>query len=584
MKVRAIRPYSGPVDAGGKVSVFDITVVPQHNYYLSAGIVVSNSKRISMLDVNALLSHGATETLRDSGAIRGQRNEDYWVQFMQGYTPRDPKIPLVYEKFVNQLKSAGINVVREGSQLNVMALTNKDVDQLVGDRVIKSGDTVHFDKDLRPVPGGLFDSKATGGHGGRQWSAIELAEPIPNPVMEEPIRRLLGLTEKRFTAILSGDETLDGFGSGPKAIADALDNINVTKEIMKARVQMTAASASKRDEAVRKLGYLKSAQKSGLHPRDWILNKVPVLPPIFRPVSVMGSSGLPLVSDANYLYKDLLEANKNLLEMRKELGDDGVGAERLAVYHAFKAVTGLGEPVATKTQEKQVTGILKSIFGNSPKFGVVQRKLLSSTVDNVGRAVITPNPDYDMDTIGIPENKAFEVYGKFVARRMRRSGMPLTQALVHIRDKSELARDALQQEMEARPVFVNRAPVLHRFGIMAFKPKLVKGDVLQVSPLIVKGFNADFDGDAMQFHVPTDPKAVEEAYERMLPSKNLISPSDFKSPVHIPGQEYLGGLYRATTAKKEKSRPRIFRSKEEAIAAFQRGDIAEDDAIEIMGS
>jgi hypothetical protein len=89
-------------------------------------------------------------------------------------------------------------------------------------------------------------------------------------------------------------------------------------------------------------------------------------------------------------------------------------------------------------------------------------------------------------------------------------------------------------------VYVNRAPVLHKFGIMAFRPKLVKGDVLQVSPLIVKGFNADFDGDAMQFHVPTTDEAVKEAYDRMLPSRSLISPADFKSPVHVPGQQYLG--------------------------------------------
>src|SRR4051812_5108265 len=137
------------------VDVYDVTVEPTHLYSV-CGVVVSNSKRISMLDVNALLSHGATETLRDAGAFRGQKNETLWLQFLQGHTPVQPRVPMVHEKFINQLISAGINPVREGHQTHVKALTDKDVDVLAGDRRIKHGDTVHFDKDLKPVPGGLF--------------------------------------------------------------------------------------------------------------------------------------------------------------------------------------------------------------------------------------------------------------------------------------------------------------------------------------------------------------------------------------------------------------------------------------------
>lgn len=65
--------------------------------------------------------------------------------------------------------------------------------------------------------------------------------------------------------------------------------------------------------------------------------------------------------------------------------------------------------------------------------------------------------------------------------------------------------------------------MLLKFGIMAMKPRITKGDTLQVSPLIVKGFGADFDGDAMNYHVPSTDKAVREAYDRLLPSRNLFS-------------------------------------------------------------
>jgi len=582
MQVKSVTPY---VTDATLVPVYDITVDNTHLYKLEAGVVVSNSKRIALLDVNALLSHGATEISRDAGAYRGQKNEDLLMQFLSGHSPGKPRVPKVYEKFIAQLQSAGINVVRDGYQTQLMAMTRKDVDTLAGDREITSGETVHFDKDLKPIKGGLFDDALTGGHHGKRWSFIRLPEPLPNPVMEEPIRRLLGLTGKQYEATLKGDHEVSGYGTGPQAIYKALDNIDIDKEIATAKAQFYSGKASARDAAVRRWGFLKSAKRLNLHPREWVLDKVPVLPPTFRPVSLMGESGIPLIADANYLYKELLDANNNYKDLKGQVGDADIGNERLAIYHAFKAVTGLGDPVHPKLQEKGVKGVLKTIFGNSPKFGTVQRKLVSSTVDSVGRAVITPNPDYDMDTVGIPENQAFQVYRRAIVRRLKRKGMDMRAALHHVKEQTPLARDVLQEEMEVRPVFINRAPVLHKFGIMAFRPKLVKGNVMQVSPLIVGGFNADFDGDAMQFHVPMTDEAVKEAYDKLLPSRSLLSPADFKSPVHKPGQQYLAGLYHATRQHdhgKKKRHTRVFRNNEDALKSYARGEITADADIQTI--
>jgi len=323
---------------------------------------------------------------------------------------------------------------------------------------------------------------------------IKLHEPLPNPVMEEPVRRLLGLTENKFRSVLSGKEQLGSLGAGPEAIRSALDKIDVDRAIENARAQIKVGQKTKRDDAVRRLGYLKSAKKLGIHPRDWILTKAPVLPPKFRPVSVMGHKELPLVADANYLYKELMLANDNLKEMSGTVDD--TSDERLAAYDALKAVVGLGDPVHPKLREKRVRGLLKHIFGSSPKFGSMQRRLLSTTVDVVGRAVVVPDSNLDMDQVGLPEAKAWDVYKTFVARRLRRRGMPLLRALQNIEDRSPLAREELIKEMSARPVIINRAPVLHRFGMLAAYPQLVKGDALRVSPLTVGGYGMDFDGDS----------------------------------------------------------------------------------------
>lgn len=540
------------------------------------------SKRISMMDVNALLSHGATQVLRDAGQVRGQDNPDFWLAYQQGHHPPDPGVPLVYQKFVNSLKGAGINVIPEGTGTHIMALTNKDVRELAGDREITAGDTVDFDNALTPVKGGLFDPQLTGGHNGNRWSYIKLHEPMPNPVMEEPIRRILGLTQDKFEQVLAGKEKIqvgNVTATGPEGVKHALESLNLDRELLRTREEIKHGKKTARDQAIRKLGYLKSAKRLGISPGDWMLDRVPVLPPKFRPLAVMSESKLPLVSDANFLYKELLDANKNLREMSDEVDD--VGEERLATYQAFKAVTGMADPMHPKLQEKQVKGILKHIFGSSPKFGTVQRRLLSSTVDLVGRGVITPNPDLDMDTVGLPEDKAWSVYEPFVVRRLRRKGLPLAQAKQAAQNRDAAARRELLEEMEHRPVFINRAPVLHRFGIMAFRPRLTKSDTVQFSPLIVKGFGADFDGDAVQYHVPVREEAVKEAIDRMLPSRNLLSPADFKTPVHMPGQEYIGGLYEATSPAKPKQRVHRFASRRDALRALAAGDIRVDTPIEI---
>lgn len=538
----------------------------------------TGSKRVSLLNLSALLGHGSTGVLKDAGSVRGQRNDDYWMAFMQGHTPPKVKVPMVYTKFVNELKAAGINVVPDGEKLHIMAMTDKDIDTLAGDREVEHGDTVRWDKGLEPVHGGLFDPTLTGGHGGRKWTKITLAEPMPNPVMEEPIRRVLGLTEKKFLGVLSGQEEMPGGGTGPQAIHKALDAINLDRELAEARAAIASGKKTARDMAVRKLGYLKSAQRLDIHPRDWMLTKAPVLPPAFRPLALMSGNNLPLVSDANYLYKELLDANSNLKSMSK-LSDD-VGNERLALYQSFKAVTGLADPVHPKLVEKGVGGILKSLFGSSPKHSTLQRKLISSTTDLVGRAVIVPNPELDIDSVGLPEDRAWALYQNFIVRRLSRRGLPMAEALRHAKDRTPLAKEQLLAEMGERPVFIDRAPVLHKFGIMAFWPRLTKGSTLQINPTLVGGFGADFDGDAMQYHVPVEDDARREAIERMMPSRNLMSPADFKSPMPVLRQEYLGGLHTAT-GRKSKRAATLFRKLEDAIAAYRAGEININDEVEI---
>ena len=537
-----------------------------------------SAKRMAMMSTNALLSHGSTDVIRDGLTVRGQASPQYWMAFMSGHTPPNPEVPLVHRKFVNQLKAAGINVIREGTKFRVYAMTQPDIDHLAGGRVLRNAETVGWKEGLKPVPGGLFSEDLTGGHGGNKWASMKLHEAFPNPVMEEPIRRIFGLTEQKYRDILAGKEEFRG-ERGPRAIAGALDRLNLDQELARARMDIASGKRTYRDQAIRRLGYLKSAKENDVHPRDWVWNSVPVLPPIFRPVSVMKGDKRPMVADANELYKHLWDANENLKHMQGRVDD--VGLERLATYDAMKAVAGIDDPIHPKSKERGVRGILQELSGSSPKFGAVQRKLLSAPVDLVGRSVIVPNPDLDIDSVGIPESHAWPVYKNFIVRRMVRNGMKMPQAIGEVEKRTDRARAAMLAEMEERPVILDRAPVLHRYGIMAFRPRLVKGDTIHLSPLVTSGFGADFDGDQMNYQVPAGDEAVREAMEKLLPSKNLIAVSNFQ--VHqVPTREFATGLWYATRAADKDKHPQVFRSKADAIAAHRRGELEVDQPIEIL--
>ncbi len=913
------------------------------------------AKRLSLLDTTALLAHGAYDTLRDGLLVRGGQNDDYWAAFLQGHAPPDPDVPLPYRKFVSQLQASGINVVGDGPRQRLLALTDADVDQMAGDRVVSAAEAVRDVKgELKPVPGGLFDPQATGGFAGSQWAAVKLHEPLPNPTFEQPIKSLLGLTTPKFEKVLSGEEKLPGGQTGPAGIKQALASLDVPRELDRARQEFAAKKGAARDAAARRIGYLKTLARTGQKPEDWVLSKVPVLPPVFRPVSRL-PDGTPVVADANYLYLELLEADKNLRELKGRVGDSGVGPERLAAYRAFQALTGLADPQQKELKQKGVRGLLAEVTGDSPKFGCfddqteiltadgwrrfdavevgtvvatlnpetaafewqpaqvvhrypydghlfafetkrgldfvvtadhrnwvrnrigkpdnrgieegwgfepayvsathgnrkwyraaattwkghaqrpaflpeacsledfaefvgwwaaegwlgdrdkkcvqilqslkkgycverigrvidalglkygvgdywrgaetlpdgrpgektlcrqwsirskelaewlathvgqlaeakrlssavrdwdtpylvaffrgylagdgelwgaqrietddprhknraevkldhgrssttsielagnlqemackigyrstivpldpwegcenckpawrvnlsssrfavtegnaftglirytgvvscvtvpngvvyvrrngrpmfsgnsVQRNLLSATVDNVGRGVLVPDGELDMDSVGLPENLAFGSYGRYVVRRLARQGMPVTRALKEVKDRTDRARQALVEEMGQRPVLVSRAPTWHKFGILALKPRLVAEDVIRLSPLVFKGYGADSDGDQMNVHVPASESAVQEAYDRLLPSRNLFHPANLKSPIHQFGQDYLAGLHQATAPAAADKPVKKYATRREALAAFRRGEVGLNDPVEVAG-
>jgi DNA-directed RNA polymerase beta subunit len=537
------------------------------------------AKRVSQLDRTALLSHGATEVLKDMMTIRGTKNEEYWNKLRLGLPVPEPGVPFIYNKFMDTLRAGGINVVEKGNKTSILPMTDKDIDKMTNGRTIKNSKMM--DSDLRPAKGGLFDEGTTGGPDGNFWSAIQLPEPIPNPIMEEPVKRVLGLTTKQLEGILAGTEKLDG-KTGGEAIKDALSKIDVDKAIETARSDIKTKRGANRDNAVKVLGYLKSMQEQGLKPVDWMISKVPVLPPKFRPVSKLGD--VQLVSDMNDLYKDVIENAENYSALKGSVADESLADERLNLYKSVAAAFGLGDPITTEGQSKNIKGAIRQAIGTgSPKFSMFQSKVIAKNLDSVGRAVITPDENLDMDQIGIPEDMAWDMYKPYVQRNLVRRGYNPVQAVNMIHDRTDVARQFLEEEMDRRPVLMDRAPTWHKFNIMAFRPHIVKGKTIKISPFSAEPMAGDFDGDQVNIHVPSSEKAVKQALDKMLPSKNLISLTDLESPRYKLSKEQVLGLFNLTQPAIRKA-PKVFRTVQEAKEAYRQGLIGMNDPITVLGA
>ena len=120
---------------------------------------------------------------------------------------------------------------------------------------------------------------------------------------------------------------------------------------------------------------------------------------------------------------------------------------------------------------------------------------------------------------------------------------------------------------------LNRAPTLHRLGIQAFEPVLVGGKAIKLHPLVCTAFNADFDGDQMAVHLPLTVEAQAECRFLLLSPNNLLKPSD-GAPVAVPSQDMVLGIYYLTMEKEgEIGEGRYFKSKNEAILAYENGGI-----------
>lgn len=316
------------------------------------------SKKIGNLEVSGLVGHNAFNFLHDAKLIRGQANSDFWRSIRTGQIPTVPGEPLAHKKFFAHLQGSGMQIKRDNEGFTIFALSNKDVNELAGSRQLKSTDT-YQQKSFRPIAGGLFGQDIFGPDGDK-WAYIQLDSPLPNPVMQEPLARLLGISDTEFQQIVRGKGTQKDLHNAVD-MKKKLATMDLEKQANKALAELKTSTKAKKDKALKKYVAIARMRDAGVRPQEYMLDRIPVLPPKFRPITSHG--GLTMVADSNYLYSQLLNARDDLREA-KDLPEEYQEEGQSNLYQKWKELVGLYDPQDIKLKSKNVKGLLKWALGN----------------------------------------------------------------------------------------------------------------------------------------------------------------------------------------------------------------------------
>ncbi len=380
-------------------------------------------------------------------------------------------------------------------------------------------------------------------------------------ISEDELSRLRQAKADLFIKVNMGAESLLG-------LIKKLDLKKLEKDL-KEEVQKT--SGQRHAKASKRLRLVEKMVRASVSPSWMIMTILPVIPPDLRPM-VQLTGGRFATSDLNDLYRRVINRNNRL----KHLID--LGAPEIILRNEKRmlqeAVDALIDSAKTAKMRKRIKKVKMRSLSDMlrGKQGRFRQNLLGKRVDYSGRSVIVVGPELRINQCGLPKEMALEMFKPFVLREMIMNGVaPNVRSAKNLLERRPPeVFDILENITKDHPILLNRAPTLHKLGILSFYPILIEGNAIRIHPCVCSGFNADFDGDQMAVHVPLSGPSKEEAINLMMPNRNLLKPSD-GSPITVPASKEMSlGIYYLTSVDQSLSKKEtIFSDFSEAIFVYQ---------------
>jgi DNA-directed RNA polymerase subunit A' len=441
-----------------------------------------------------------------------------------------------------------------------------------------------YDEDGYPISGGLADQhlgvidpglkcktcggriKTCSGHFGH----IELVRPVIHIGFAKTIYLLLRATCRKCGRLLSETSTLEKarhVGECPHC-GEKQKTIKFVKpatyyeEDRKLLPNETRERLERiPDDDLKKLGV-------SVRPENMVLTVLLVPPVTVRP-SITLETGERSEDDLTHKLVDILRINQRLGE------NIDAGAPQLIIedlwellqYHVITYFDNetAGIPPARHRSGRQLKTLFQRLKGKEGRF---RYNLSGKRVNFSARTVVSPDAVIGINEIGIPEAIASELTIpegvtswnieslKQVIREnpqkinyiVRPDGRRKKITPANVEEVlSELAPGFVveRQLMDGDTVIFNRQPSLHRVSMMAHSAKIMPGKTFRLNVAACKPYNADFDGDEMNIHVPQNEEARAEAELLMKVEQNILSPRNGE-PLVVPTLDHLSGIYLLT--------------------------------------
>ena len=435
---------------------------------------------------------------------------------------------------------------------------------------------------------------------------IELAKPVIHVGYTRLIRKLLRVTCRSCGRVLLSPEEIEKVvGTEDDQTGDLLSEKDVKKERIcphcgdqqlkinfekpttfsevviedgkKVEHKLTPADIRSRMEKIPNEDLTPLGINPDVARPEWtILTVLPVPPVTMRP-SIILENGQRSEDDLTHKLVDIIRINQRFKE------NQDAGAPQLIIedlwellqYHVTTYMDNevAGCPPARHRSGRPLKTLSQRLKGKDGRF---RGSLSGKRVNFSSRTVISPDPNLSVRQVGVPRAVANEmtipvrvtIHNIEELKQIARNGpvradvnapcganyvirpdarrLRLTEGnLDTVADMIEPTWTVERQLRDGDVVLFNRQPSLHRMSIMAHRVKVMEGKTFRLNPAVCPPYNADFDGDEMNMHVPQTEEARAEATILISVQENILSPR-FGGPIIGGIHDHVSGIFMLT--------------------------------------
>ena len=327
------------------------------------------------------------------------------------------------------------------------------------------------------------------------------------------------------------------------------------------------------------LGFPRSINR----PENLICTIFPVPPPAVRP-SVRNDTGQRCCDDLTHKLCDIVKTNNTLkTKIEKEVNKDQI--DYWTILLQYHLSTFIDNKIPGIPQAKQRTGRpLRSLSERlKSKEGRIRGNLMGKRVDFSARSVITPDPCISINELGVPIKIAMNLtypekvnkYNRAKLIKLIENGPDNYPGAKYIRKANQDYRTIRLKNLDIDTITIddndivdrhmmngdfvlfNRQPSLHKMSMMSHKVRVMQYDTFRLNPAVTPSYNADYDGDEMNLHLPQSVQTENELKMLSNVTSQIISPRESK-PIISVVQDVTLGLYRLTKDDTFMSEKQVF--------------------------